>query len=174
MADDAIEAAIQKLMEQRSQIDQAIAALQAVLTGVGIPATASTSSAGGRGAATAGEIGVNRGEFYGLSLTKAAERIVRRANRPMKTEEILAALRRAEFPMSDKHPVANVYTSLKRSKDFLKVLPNTWALAEWHPDAAISEPKPARKTVRRKARRTKAAKPDQHAQNDQPAIKAVS
>ena len=153
MADNTIKAALQRLREQRSQIDQAIAALEQLggvssgATGpqasISSPSRLSTSQPSG------GPLTVHPGEFFSLSVTKAASLILKRAGHPLKTAEIVGALRRAEFPLKGKAPDSNVYTSLTRSKDFVKVLPNTWALSEWHPDlAAGSDSKPSQKKRR--------------------------
>lgn len=129
--DPSIEQALMALREERARIDQAITALEAVSGRVpgsgGVPIGAS---------GVGGEIVTHPGEFHQHSLTQAADKILRRGARPMKTNEILAALQRAEFETGSKSPIQSLYTALARHKGFLKVRPNTWALAEWFPNAA--------------------------------------
>ncbi len=133
---DPIETALKQLLQERADLDAAIAALQKRL---GRPVTATVAlplgASGGPGQPV-GETVVYRGEFFNLSVTKAAEKLLRRVGRPLKTPEILDAFERAGYEMKAKAPRANIYTALARSKNFVKVLPDTWALAEWHPEAA--------------------------------------
>src|SRR5688572_20850081 len=101
MADETLEAALQHLLDQRNQIDAAIAAIQQILGGGAVAAPAQSPSGGHHFVARpsvprGGEIVVHPGEFFQLSLTKATERILKRAGRPLKTGEILTTLRRAE------------------------------------------------------------------------------
>jgi hypothetical protein len=159
MPEDTIEAALQELREKRSQIDQAIAALEQLGGGTsslaGTSSTPSSSTSAPSRQLTSprgGPLVVHPGEFYNMSLTKAAVQLLKRAGHPLKTMDLFAALRRAEFPLNGKAPESTLYTSLTRSKDFVKVLPNTWALSEWHPEAATA-PKPSTKKRRRRAKR---------------------
>jgi DNA-directed RNA polymerase delta subunit len=48
-------------------------------------------------------------------------------------------LKHAEYQVKGKAPRSNIYTALNRGKDFVKVLPDTWALAEWHPEIAAAK-----------------------------------
>ena len=134
--DPSIEQALTALREERARIDQAIAALEAVSGHVPGSGGVTIGSGGGGATDARGEIVTHPGEFHQHSLTQATDKILRRGARPMKTNEILAALQRAEFEMGSKSPSQSVYTALARHKGFLKVRPNTWALAEWFPNAA--------------------------------------
>lgn len=151
--DPSIEQALTVLREERARIDQAIAALEAVSgrtssSGASMVAPGQMSTASG-----GGEVMAHPGEFHQHSLTQAADKILRRGARPMKTNEILAALQRAEFVTGSKAPSQSLYTALARHKGFLKVRPNTWALAEWFPNAAPKTVEGDRKK-RRKVRKS--------------------
>jgi DNA-directed RNA polymerase delta subunit len=138
-------------LQERSDLDIAIAALQKRLgMPVGIPAQ--TQKAALNASTTpAGDIITYHGEFHGLSLTKATEQVLRRANRPLKTPQIVKALQSANFEMRAKSPRTNLYTTLKRSPMFVKVLPDTWDLAEKHPQlAALKKEQSAEKKAKKK------------------------
>ncbi len=145
--------ALQQLLQERAELDSVIAALQKRL---GKPVTAASSIptaqlAPGSGASP--ESVVYRGAFFNLSVTKAAEKLLKTYGRPLKTPEILNAFEQAQFEIAGKHKRAAIYTALLRSKDFVKVLPDTWDLAERHPEAA------EQKAQERAAKKNKARKP---------------
>jgi hypothetical protein len=134
-----LEAALQHLLQERAELDSVIAALQ---KRIGKPAAnvPSPLPAGklhdATGAVSASSV-VYRGAFFNLSITKATEKLLKTYGRPLKTPEILAALEQAEYEgAKGKNARSGIYTALVRSKDFVKVLPDTWDLAERHPEAA--------------------------------------
>lgn len=153
---DHIQAALQQLLQERAELDAAISALQ---KRIGKPAAESTAPLQQSvrmpiGPPHSGEPIVYRGEFFGLSITKAAEKLLKRAGRPLKTPEILACLQRAGFEIKAKLPRPTIYTSLNRSRDFVKVLPDTWGLSEHHPEAAAqkeAEQKTSKASKKRKS-----------------------
>ena len=134
---DPIEAALQQLLQERADLDTVIAGLQKRLGKASVDVTASAHSglltASARPLSSAS---VYRGDFFNLSVTAAAAKLLKRVGRQLKTPEILAALKQAEFQIKSKTPRATIYTSLRRSKDFVKVAPDTWDLSERHPEAA--------------------------------------
>jgi hypothetical protein len=155
-----IETALDQLLQERADLDIAISALQKRL---GRPITGSTSTGISASSASqlAGEIVVYRGEFFNMSLTRAAEKLLKRVGQALKTPQIMDALLRAGYELKGKTPRASVYTSLARSKGFVKVLPDTWALAEWHPEAAAFKEEAAKSKKPKKPRgkgRTKVQK----------------
>src|SRR5712664_478557 len=100
---DHIEAVLQRLLQERVELDTVIAVLQKRM---GKPATDSAStippaktllnaSPGGSAASV-----VYRGAFFNLSVTKAAEKLLRTFGRPLKTPEILSAFQQAEYEMA--------------------------------------------------------------------------
>jgi hypothetical protein len=138
-----LEAVLQQLMLERAEIDGLIAALQKRMgkpsadSGSPIPPAKPLLNAGvGMAAASV----VYRGAFFSLSVTKAAEKLLRTFGRPLKTPEILSAFQQAEYEMAKGENARSViYTSLHRSKDFVKVHADTWDLAEKYPEAAAKK-----------------------------------
>lgn len=133
---DHIEAALQQLLQERAELDAAIAALQ---KRSGKTASGSTQSVPANVPQPAGDIVVYRGDFFNLSITKAAEKLLRRVGRALKTPEIQDAFQRAGYEIKSKLVRPTIYTSLNRSRDFVKVLPDTWDLSERHPEAAAQK-----------------------------------
>jgi hypothetical protein len=138
-----LEAVLQQLLQERAEIDGLITALQKRM---GKPSADSTSpippakpllhASTGTSAASV----VYRGAFFSLSVTKAAEKLLRTYGRPLKTPEILSAFQQAEYEMAKGENARSViYTSLSRSKDFVKVHADTWDLAEKYPEAAAKK-----------------------------------
>jgi len=148
---DYIEAALQQLLQERAELDTAIAALEK-RRGKGLVTVSNVSQAAKTQQPVGGETVVYRGEFFKLSVTKATEKLLRRAGRPLKTPEILAAFQRAEFEIKAKNPRPTIYTSLNRSKDFVKVAPDTWDLSEKYPEAAAQKEQEMHATKTAKAR----------------------
>ncbi len=155
-----LEAALRQLLQERSDLDAAIAALQKRLGQPVTVTTGLTSSGSGTSGPPqpAGEVTVYRGDFFNLSIPKAAGKLLKRIGRPLKTPEILDGLVRAEYKMKSKTPRANIYTALSRSRDFVKVLPDTWGLAEWHPEIAAAQQEAARANKPKRRGRPKRSK----------------
>ena len=159
-----LEAVLQQLLQERTELDNLITALQKRM---GKPVSESKLAipAQPAGVGVSATSVVYRGAFFNLSVTKAAEKLLRTYGRPLKTPEILRALQEAEYErMKTDNARSIVYTSLLRSKDFVKVLPDTWDLAERHPEAAekktqelaAKKSKPARRGRPRKGASAKA------------------
>jgi len=156
-----MEAVLQQLLQERAELDSVIAALQ---KRIGKPVSNSTSPIPAAqplasGAATASSV-VYRGTFFNLSVTKAAEKLLRTFGRPLKTPEILSAFQQAEYEKAKGENARSViYTALLRSRDFVKVLPDTWDLAERYPEAAAKKAEElAAKTAKTKSKGKSARK----------------
>jgi hypothetical protein len=152
---DHIQCALEQLLQERAELDAAITALQ---KRIGKPPVIGNAPLGSPPIQrvemnVTGEPVVYRGEFFNLSVTKAAEKLLKRVGRPMKTPEIMNGLQRAGYELNAKHPRPMIYTSLHRSRDFVKVLADTWDLAERHPEAAAqkAEHQTSKATKKRKA-----------------------
>jgi hypothetical protein len=164
-----LEGALQQLLQERAELDSVIGALQkrigkpAANPTTTIPPAKTLLNTTGVSASSV----VYRGAFFGLSVTKAAEKLLKTFGRPLKTPEILTAFQQAEYEMAKGGNARSaIYTALARSKDFVKVLPDTWDLAERHPQAAerkaqelAAKPKGKVKKARRKAKATAEIKP---------------
>jgi hypothetical protein len=156
-----LEAALQQLLRERDELDGIIFGLQKRL---GIAQAASTSpippakSLRGTSAFPADSV-VYRGVFFNLSVTKAAEKLLKTVGRPLKTPEILSAFQQAEYENAKgENARSALYTSLSRSKDFVKVLPDTWDVAEKHPEAAEKKLEEMAAKANKKKKGNKAAK----------------
>ena len=153
-----LELALAQLMQERSDLDVAIAALQKRLgREINTPAIAASGATLPSG--PVGEIVTYHGEFHNLSLPKATEQLLRRVGRPLKTPQILKALQNASYEIKSKQPRSTLYTTLKRSPAVVKVLPDTWDLAEKHPQAAA-----LKKEQKQQKRKPKAEKADRKPQ----------
>lgn len=131
---------LEKLLGERSELDQQIAFLQKRL---GMPITISTSI-GSLASVIASPVdlssaGIQRGEFYGLSRPQAACALLRKVGKPLTTTQIFEGLRDASYDVSGKNALNGLYTALSRVADVRKVAPNTWGLREWYPH--LKEPK---------------------------------
>lgn len=83
------------------------------------------------------EILLGRSKYVGMSVSDAAYKILREANRPMHAKELYQHLLDGGMQIRGKTPVTSVSTSLKRDPRFRKVAPNTFeSLAE--PDRPLT------------------------------------
>lgn len=139
------DATLTKLLQERAELDSLIAALQ---KRAGKPVTVPLGDLMRTGAAESTGVStpVYRGEFFNLSITKAAEKALKRAGIPLKTPQIMEMFDQAGFEIKSKTPRASIYTALARSREFVKVLPDTWDLSERHPEAAAQKEQELRNT----------------------------
>jgi cell division septum initiation protein DivIVA len=176
MADNAYEAALQQLLQERAEIDSAIAVLQKRIGRTGtsdVTLPTNPLAKTQQGSASVDAV-IYRGEFFNLSITKAAEKLIKRAGRPLKTPEILAAFEKAGYTIKSKLPRPSIYTSLNRSRDFVKVNPDTWDVAEKYPEiAALKEQQLAEKAAAKSRRNKRSAKPTEKGKTVEP-IKAAA
>ncbi len=153
---DYLEGALQQLRQERAELDAAISALEKRVGKNG--ATSVPSGAASVPLSTlAGDAPVYRGEFFNLSVTRAAEKLLKRMGRPLKTPEIQAAFEKAGYAIKSKQVRPTIYTSLTRSRDFVKVLPDTWDLSERHPEAAQKKHQELETAKASKAKKTRRA-----------------
>ena len=80
------------------------------------------------------------GQFYGKSQTGAAADVLKVYGKPQRTKAILEASSRAGLNVGGSNPEANLYRTLLRSKEFIKVAPDTWGLVDWYPQAKLKPP----------------------------------
>lgn len=134
-----LEAVLQQLLAERAELENLITALQKRLgKPIGESKLAIPAKPVGVGVDPASV--VYRGAFFNLAVTKAAEKLLKTYGRPLKTPEILRALQEAEYEkIKGDNARSIIYTALLRSRDFVKVLPDTWDLAERHPEAAAKK-----------------------------------
>jgi hypothetical protein len=151
--DDA--AVLAYLKAKRAALDASIASLEAALgqPPSADPAPQGTPLAGGK---AAGRDHLGPGVFHGMSISEAAKKYFEITKKKQKVRAICDALQEGGIESSSKNFYNNVYTTLDRTKDFIR-LGKYWALAEWHPNAATPKPKKAtRRVTMRKASKPQA------------------
>jgi hypothetical protein len=138
-----LEGTLKQLLQERAELDSLIAGLQKRLgKSVTVAATGLSMNISEAG----GTKPVYRGAFFNLSITKAAEKVLKSSGIPLKTPQIMEIFDQAGYVVKGKTPRASIYTALARSKDFVKVLPDTWDLSERHPEAAAQKEQELRDT----------------------------
>jgi hypothetical protein len=150
---DHLEGTLKQLLQERAELDSLIAGLQKRL---GKPITVASSGIANANIPEGGPSKpVYRGAFFNLSVPKAAEKALRGTGIPLKTPQIMEIFEQAGYEIKGKTPRASVYTALARSRDFVKVLPDTWDLSERHPEAAAQKEEERRQTKANKGSRRK-------------------
>jgi len=66
----------------------------------------------------------------GFTLGDAVRQILQRVEGPLHVKDILRSLRSQAYPITSKNPIPAIVTTLTRRKDFKRVAPNTFDLAE--------------------------------------------
>lgn len=94
--------------------------------------------------------------FHGLSVAVAARRFLELKKTKQRMKDIVDGIQQGGIESSAGNFYSNVFTTLKRRKDFIR-LGKFWALAEWHPTRVAAQEKPSKKT--RKARKPASATP---------------
>jgi hypothetical protein len=82
------------------------------------------------------------GTFHGLSVAEAARKFLEMTKKKQRMKDISEALQRGGIESISDNFYGNVFTTMARRKDFVK-LGKFWALAEWYPNRPE---KPAKKT----------------------------
>jgi hypothetical protein len=128
---------LEKLLAERVELDRHIAFLQKRL-GMPTPDTSektspSSAPSGSFSAEDLTKLGIQKGEFYGLSRPQAAAALLKKVNKNLTTNQIFEALKETGFDVSSKNALNGLYTALTRNSDIRKVAPNTWGLREWFP-----------------------------------------
>jgi len=77
---------------------------------------------------------VREQEFSGMSPAKATRAFLLKIGRHEKTPVIIAAIKKGGVAVGGKHPIASMYTALKRHSGFVSLGKNYWDLAERRPD----------------------------------------
>jgi hypothetical protein len=90
---------------------------------------------------------VRPGVFHGLSVSEAVRKFLEMTKTKQRTVDIATALRQGGIESTADNFYGNVFTTMKRRKDFVK-LGKFWALAEWYPTRAVPPVKPATKKSR--------------------------
>lgn len=145
-----------ELDDAKGELQRLAAFVEMLSLRLGIPLdTASPASSGGSGdtpeeaPAVPGHLSddplelVYPNEFVGMSLSKAAEEVLKRFSpppqrRPLKTPVLTDAIRKGGLEV--KSP-SNLYRSLHKHSRFHSLKSGLWGLAEWYPDAVRQQTK---------------------------------
>lgn len=115
------QAMLEKLLEERAELDRHIAFLQKRLDsadlGDNLPPEYSST--------------ILPGSLAMYSRPQAALMILKKIKKPLSTNEIFEFLKRGGQDMSGKNAFTALYTALSRTPGIRKTAPNTWGLAEW-------------------------------------------
>jgi hypothetical protein len=127
---DPYDSVLADLKAKRDQIDQAIAAIEAVRGGGAMPSI----TGGGAGPNIAID---SPGAFLGLSIHEAAKKLLAAKRQPLKNPDIVAAFKAGGLMLGSKDPVNTVGAVLTRRSidvgDIVKVGRGVWGLKEWFP-----------------------------------------
>jgi hypothetical protein len=129
------QAVLDSALEERAELDSVIAYASRQL-GIEAPQGPMADEGGNGGSVNlTGEpsASVVEGQFVGMSGPKAAKALLERfgRSRPMKTDEIYAAVKKGGVNIGSS---AALYRSLTRDDAFFKVARGRWGLSEWYPD----------------------------------------
>lgn len=124
------------LKAKRAQIDQAIAAIEAiVLTGATSTSTMTAQAAMTAQAHVVPPTAVTPGMFLGQTIADAARKVLEINKKAMGTKEIMDAIVAGGVHLSGSTPLNTVQTVLGRQTDIVKVGRGIWALAVWYPNS---------------------------------------
>lgn len=135
---DPYDSVLADLRAKRDQLDQAIAAIEAIRGGVG---TAPIAMAGGGAGPNIAIDSV--GAFLGMSIPEAAKKLLANKRTPLRNPEIVAGFKAGGFVLGSKDPVNTVGAVLTRRAqdvgDIVKVGRGTWGLKEWFPGRSFKK-----------------------------------
>jgi hypothetical protein len=159
-------AVLADLEARRATLDTAITSLRGLITGGGLEAILATpvtvKQVDAREMTDAPQE-VRPGVFHGMSVSEACRTYLEITKKKQKTRAICDAVLQGGIESDARDFYSNVYTTMARNKDFIK-LGKYWALSEWYPAraAAAVAAKPGKKTRRRanKPRTTRKQRPE--------------
>jgi len=123
------EAVLADLRDKRAKLDAAIAGIEQFL--LGRPSSSAEAGAEAPSQARLPEQ-IESDSFFNLSTTEAIKKYLRMVKKPKPAKVIHDALLEGGFITTAKNFYSNVYTAMKRSRDFMNVGGGNWGLAEWY------------------------------------------
>jgi len=128
------------LRERRDKLNAAIAAIEEMSLGTGgLDSGGDSDTAAGDESPiqmpqriSTARYGLLSDSFFQMSAADAAKKYLRIVKRPAGTKEICDALTRGGYLTNAKNFYSNLYTTLLRTPDVIKVK-KEWGLAEWYP-----------------------------------------
>jgi len=156
-------AVLADLEAKRATLDGVINSLRSLLGTGTLEAISTAIMKDGPARETSEPQEVKPGVFHGMSVSEACRKYLEITKTKQKTRAICDALLQGGIVSDAVDFYSNVYTTMVRNKDFLK-LGKYWALAEWYPNrvptaAARSGRKARRARKARKGRAPAAGKP---------------
>jgi hypothetical protein len=156
---DPYEAVLADLRAKRAQIDQAIAAIEAIRIGAPIPGTAASAS-------NSQELPAEGpGWLLGMTIPEAAKKLLTARHQTMRNAEIAEAFKTSGLAMNSADPVNTIGSVLTRRAnevgDIVKVGRGLWGLKEWYPGRSFKKEKA--EAAETKAEATPPAKPSAEA-----------
>jgi len=125
------------LRARRLQIDQAIAAIEAI-RGSGAPSAPNAPAHPNQDDLE------SPGDFLGMSISESAKKLLKSRRKKMTNSEILTALQAGGLVMTSADPLNTVGAVItRRSKDvgdIVKVGRGVWGLKEWYPGRSFNKP----------------------------------
>jgi len=80
------------------------------------------------------------GMFFGKSQPQAAEMLLKRVGRPLKTRMIVEGMEKGGCKVGGKKPFVNLWGILNRNSDTFIVVPKAgWGLVEWYEPSVIAK-----------------------------------
>lgn len=131
---DPYEAVLADLRGKIAQLQQAVAAIEAIRAGQPLPNQ-------GDSAGSQSPVGtqVTAGMFHGMSIVEAVKQLLAMRKKPMGTQEIMEAIREGGVVFSTDTPANTVGSVLHREASkpqgtVISVGRGTWALPGWYPN----------------------------------------
>ena len=132
---DPYELVLSDLRAKKSQIEQAILALESLR---GVPRQSRAPAPPIEAASVSVE---GPGAFLGMSIVDAAKTLLAAKREPMRNPDIAAAFKRGGLALNSKDPTNTVGAVLSRRAlevgDLVKIDRGTWGLKEWYPNRSF-------------------------------------
>lgn len=137
---DPYEVVLEDLRAKKAQIEQAIAAIEALRGGASAMGTNMPSKPAVE--SQNGDID-SPGAFLGMSIADAAKKLLAAKRQPLKNPDISAAFKRGGLVLNSKDPINTIGSVLTRRSnevgDLVKVGRGTWGLKEWYPGRSFKK-----------------------------------
>ncbi len=135
---DPYEAVLADLKAKRAQLDQAIAAIEAVKVGVTVPGMSGSAE-------TPAVPAEGPGAYLGMTITEAAKKLLAARRQHLRNPDIAAAFKVGGLTLISADPVNTIGAVLTRRAnevgDIVKVGRGTWGLKEWYPGRSFKKDK---------------------------------
>lgn len=139
---DPYESVLADLRAKRDQLDQAIAAIEAIRGGSVIQMPSGSGKTGAINAVIGGQGGIDGpGGLLGMSIVDAAKALLQAKRTPLKNPEFAQLFKAGGLHMNSKEPANTIGSVLTRRfqevGDVVRVGRGTWGLKEWYPNRSF-------------------------------------